>query len=136
MTKAFQDKIFDTFTREESSLVSKTEGTGLGMAITKYIVDMMGGSISIESEQGKGSEFHVILDLEKAVVSEKDMVLPPWKMLVVDNNKELCLSAVEALKKIGVNPDWAMSGRDALRMIEQHHGLSLIHISEPTRPEP
>ena len=67
---------------------------------------MMGGSISIESEQGKGSEFHVILDLEKAVVSEKDMVLPPWKMLVVDNNKELCLSAVEALKKIGVNPDW------------------------------
>ncbi len=122
MTKAFQDKIFDTFTREESSLVSKTEGTGLGMAITKYIVDMMGGSISIESEQGKGSEFHVILDLEKAVVSEKDMVLPPWKMLVVDNNKELCLSAVEALKKIGVNPDWAMSGGDALRMIEQHHG--------------
>lgn len=122
MTKEFQDKIFDTFSREESSLVSKTEGTGLGMAITKYIVDMMGGSISIESEQGKGSEFHVILDLEKAEVSEADMVLPPWKMLVVDNNKELCLSAVEALKKIGVDPDWTMSGREALRMIEQHHG--------------
>ena len=122
MTKEFQSKIFETFTREESSLVSKTEGTGLGMAITKYIVDMMGGSITIQSEPGKGTEFHVILDLEKATIQREDMVLPPWRMLVVDNNKDLCLSAVEALKKIGVKPDWTTSGIAAVRMIQARHG--------------
>lgn len=121
MTKEFQEKIFDTFSREESSLVSKTEGTGLGMAITKYIVDMMGGSISIESEPGKGTEFHVILDLEKVEMHEEDMVLPPWRMLVVDNNRDLCISAVEVLKQIGVEPDWTTSGKDAVSMIEKHH---------------
>ncbi len=121
MTKEFQDKIFETFSREESSLVSKTEGTGLGMAITKYIVDIMGGNIEIESEPGKGSEFHVTLDLEKATVREEDMVLPPWRMLVVDNNEELCLSAVDALKKIGVNPDWTTTAREAVQMIRDCH---------------
>ena len=122
MTEEFQEKIFDTFTREESSLVSKIEGTGLGMAITKYIIDMLGGSISLKSEQGKGTEFHVILDLEKSLVQEEDMVLPPWRMLVVDNNKDLCLSAVEVLKEIGVDPDWTTSGREAVSMIEERHG--------------
>ena len=121
MTKEFQQKIFETFSREESSLVSKTEGTGLGMAITKYIIDMMGGYIEIESEPGKGSEFHVTLDLERATVREEDMVLPPWRMLVVDNNEELCLSAVDALKKIGVNPDWTTTGREAVQMIKERH---------------
>lgn len=121
MTEEFQHKIFETFSREESSLVSKTEGTGLGMAITKYIIDMMGGNIEIESEPGKGSEFHVTLDLEKATVREEDMVLPPWRMLVVDNNEELCLSAVDALKKIGVDPDWTTAGREAVEMIKERH---------------
>lgn len=121
MTKEFQSKIFDTFSREESSLVSKTEGTGLGMAITKYIVDMMGGSIEVNSEPGKGSEFHVILDLEQATIREEDMVLPPWRMLVVDNNEELCMSAVDALKAIGVIPDWTTSGREAVKMIGESH---------------
>ena len=83
---------------------------------------MMGGSITIQSEPGKGSEFHVILDLEKATIQKEDMVLPPWRMLVVDNNKDLCLSAVEALKKIGVNPDWTTSGLAAVRMIQDRHG--------------
>lgn len=121
MTEEFQHKIFETFSREESSLVSKTEGTGLGMAITKYIIDMMGGNIEIESEPGKGSEFHVTLDLEQATVREEDMVLPPWRMLVVDNNEELCLSAVDALKKIGVDPDWTTAGREAVEMIRERH---------------
>ena len=72
MTDEFQAKIFDSFTREDSTRVRKTEGTGLGMAITKYIVDAMGGEILLQSKSGEGSEFHIILDLEKATVTEVD----------------------------------------------------------------
>ena len=120
MTAEYQERIFDSFSREESK-VHKIEGTGLGMAITKYIVDMMGGTIKVESEIGKGSEFHVVLDFERANVPVREMVLPPWKMLVVDNNEDLCLSAVSSLAEIGVNADWALSGREALKMIERQH---------------
>ena len=65
MTQEFQEKIFDTFTREEKAQIDKIEGTGLGMAITKAIVEAMKGSIEVQSEPGKGTEFHITLDLEK-----------------------------------------------------------------------
>lgn len=120
MSKEFQKEIFDSFSREDTK-VQKIEGTGLGMAITKYIVDMMGGTIDVESEQGKGTEFHVTVDFERAEVQEEDMVLPPWQMLVVDNNEDLCHSAVAALKEIGVKADWSLSGYDAIEMIEKRH---------------
>ena len=103
MTEEFQKKIFDTFTREEKAQIDKIEGTGLGMAITKAIVDTMNGTIEVKSAPGKGSEFHIVLDLEKADTKEADMILPPWKMLVVDNNEDLCLSAVSSLKEIGID---------------------------------
>ncbi len=121
MTQEFQKTIFDTFTREKNSSVDKTEGTGLGMAITKCIIDAMGGTIEIQSEPGKGSSFHVSMDLEKAMVKEENMLLPPWKMLVVDNNEELCLGAVSALKEIGINAEWATSGKEALEMVRHRH---------------
>lgn len=120
MSEEFQEKIFETFSREDSK-VQKIEGTGLGMAITKVIVDMMEGTIEVDSKQGVGSEFHVTLDLQKADIEEKDMVLPPWKLLVVDNNEDLCVSAASALREIGVMSEWALSGRDALKMIEESH---------------
>ncbi len=121
MTEEFQKKIFETFSREENQQVQKTEGTGLGMAITKAIVDAMGGSIALKSAPGKGSEFHITLDLEKAEVQEKDMVLPPWRMLVVDNNEDLCLSAVSSLKEIGIDAQWAVDGQSAVQMVEKRH---------------
>ena len=120
MSEEFQKRIFDTFSREDMK-VQKIEGTGLGMSITKVIVDMMGGTIEVNSRQGEGSEFHVILDMEKATIEEEEMVLPPWRLLVVDNNEDLCFSAASALKEIGVQADWALSGRKALQMIEEHH---------------
>ena len=121
MTKEFQEKIFDTFTREEKAQVDKIEGTGLGMAITKAIVDVMNGSIELESAPGEGSRFHITLDFEKAVVKEEDMHLPPWRMLVVDNNEDLCLSAVSALKELGINAHWATDGESAVEMAEKQN---------------
>ncbi|MCI9546826.1 MAG: response regulator [Lachnospiraceae bacterium] len=121
MSQEFQQKIFETFTREKTSQVHKTEGTGLGMAITKCIVDAMHGSIEVHSEPGQGSEFHITVDMEKAEEMIEDMVLPPWKMLVVDNNEDLCRSAVNALGEIGVTAEWALDGQSAIQMVEKHH---------------
>ncbi|MCI9068322.1 MAG: response regulator, partial [Lachnospiraceae bacterium] len=121
MDREFQEHIFDTFSRERNDRVDKIEGTGLGMAITRSIVDVMGGDIELASEPGRGSEFHIILDMERAEVKEEDMVLPPWKMLVVDNNEDLCLSAVSTLKEIGIEAEWAMDGETAVEMVRKRH---------------
>lgn len=121
MTEEFQKKIFDTFTREEKAQVDKIEGTGLGMAITKAIVEAMKGSIEVQSEPGKGTEFHITLDLEKADTKEEDMKLPPWRMLVVDNNEELCQSAVCSLKEIGIDAQWVADGKTAVEMAKKYH---------------
>ena len=121
MTKEFQEKIFDTFTREEKAQIDKIEGTGLGMAITKAIVGAMNGTIELQSEPGKGSEFHITLDLEKADTTEADMVLPAWRVLVVDNNEDLCLSAVSSLKEIGISAHWATDGKKAVEMVRNCH---------------
>ena len=130
MAPEFQQKIFDTFSRADSRQVQKTEGTGLGMAITKCIVDAMGGTIQLNSELGKGSEFHIILDLEKSPVQVEDMILPPWNALVVDNNEDLCSSAAMELKAIGINAECATSGQMAVEMAvrrhERHDGYQVI----------
>lgn len=122
MTPAFKEKIFESFSREDSTRVKKTEGTGLGMAITKYIVDAMGGTIEVQSQPDKGSLFHVILDLEKAPEQAEDMVLPPWNMLVVDDDEQLCQSTVASLEEIGVKAEWTLEGEKAVKMVDEHHG--------------
>ena len=122
MTPEFKEKIFDSFTREDIKRVRKTEGSGLGMSITKYIVDAMGGEISVESEQGVGSEFRVVLDMERADVFEKEMVLPNWNMLVVDDDEQLRCSAVAALNSIGVSADCAPDGETAVEMLKKRRG--------------
>ncbi len=121
MSPEFKAMIFEAFAREDSTRIHKTEGTGLGMAITKYILDAMGGTISVESQQGKGSQFHVTLDLEKVQVQEEDMVLPNWNMLVVDDDRHLCESTVTSLRSIGVNAEWALDGESAIKMMMERH---------------
>ncbi|MCI8994036.1 MAG: response regulator [Eubacterium sp.] len=121
MTPEFLEHIFDSYSRADNKRVRKTEGAGLGMSITKYIVDAMKGSISVESELEKGTKFHVILDLEKAPEKEIDMILPPWKMLVVDDDEILCRTAVDALESIGLQADWTLSGEKAVELIAKHH---------------
>lgn len=123
MDSEFQKTIFDKFSREQDQRVDKTEGTGLGMAITKAIVDVMEGTIELKSEQGVGSEFHITFDLEKAEIKEIDMMLPPWKMLVVDDDHDLCQSATDSLKEIGINAEWALDGKTAVEMVKHHHEI-------------
>lgn len=120
MSEEFQKTIFDTFTRENSEKIHNIEGTGLGMAITKAIVNLLNGEIKLESELNKGSKFHVILDLKKTEVNEV-MKLPEWNVLVIDDNEQLCISAVSNLEEMGVHAEWAQDGRHALQLIEERH---------------
>lgn len=121
MSPEFKEKVFESFVREDNARVNRTEGSGLGMTITKYIVDAMKGTIEVESELGKGTMFHVVLDMEKGVVQEQDMILPEWNMLVVDDDRELCESTVVSLKSIGVKAEWTLDGETAVKMVMKHH---------------
>ncbi len=123
MSAEFQKTIFEQFTREQSREVHQTEGSGLGMAITKAIVEMMEGSIELQSAPNQGSEFHIVLDFERAEIKESDMILPPWRMLVVDDNMDLGKSVVSSLREIGVTAEWASGGRMAIQMARQHHAV-------------
>ena len=86
MSEEFQKTIFDTFTREKKSQVNRTEGTGLGMAITKYIVEAMKGTIELDSAPGEGTEFRITLDMEKATAEAGNMVLSSWNALKEEQN--------------------------------------------------
>ncbi len=120
MSEELQKHVFDSYIRETSGRI-RTEGTGLGMAITKYIVDKMKGTIEIDSKLNKGTEFHITLDLEKAQTKESDMLLPEWNVLVVDNDEQVCRTAVSHLNDIGAKTEWTDSGENALKMIEKRH---------------
>ncbi len=121
MSEEFQKKIFDSFEREDSEQVNQIMGTGLGMAITKSIIDIMGGTIEVTSELGKGSEFHITVDLQKSEVKEKDMCLPDWNILVVDDDERLCQSAVSNLEEMGAHAEWTTDGRKAIEMVKERH---------------
>lgn len=121
MSEEFRQHIFESFAREDNKRIHRTEGTGLGMAITKYIVDAMKGEITVESRQGVGTEFKVVLDLMKAEERVEDMVLPDWIMLVVDDDRQLCESTVDSLRSIGIRAEWVLDGEDAVKMATRHH---------------
>ena len=121
MSPDFLKKIYESYSRADGARIHKTEGAGLGMAITKYIVDAMEGTIDIQSEPDKGTEFLLMLDFEKAAAMEMDMVLPSWNMLVVDDDELLCETATDALKSIGINAEWTLSGEKAIELVNQHH---------------
>jgi len=123
MSEEFKKHVFDAFTRDDNKRVHKTEGTGLGMAITKYIVDAMHGEIKVNSKQGVGSEFFVTLDFMRASEQEKDMVLPDFTMLVVDDDRQLCESTTASLKSIGVRAEWTLDGESAVQIVKQHHAV-------------
>ena len=122
MSPAFQEHIFEQFAREETSTVSGIQGTGLGMAITKNLVDMMGGGISVESEPGKGSEFTVSLRLpvsgERAAAPARIPQLEGLRALVADDDTDTCLNVSKMLRTIGMRADWTTSGREAVVRVQ------------------
>lgn len=116
MSEEFQQKIFESFSREDQA--RKIEGTGLGMTITRYIVELMEGEIELRSRQGEGTEFHIILDLERGEEILGNMILPLWNILIVDNNLDLCKSAASQLEELGIKADWTVTGEQALMLVE------------------
>lgn len=110
MSEEFQEKLWDAFAREETEEVQNITGTGLGMAITKRIIDIMGGTIELQSQLGSGSEFHITLDLKKGSM-EENAKLPEWNMLVLDDDETLCMSAAENLNELGVHTEWTVDGK-------------------------
>lgn len=117
MSREFQEHVFEPFERERTSTVSGIQGTGLGMAITKNIVDMMGGSISVESEEGKGSSFTVSLQFKVCSGPVKRDAIPELKglrALVADDDFNTCSSVTKMLSTIGMRPDWTTSGKETV----------------------
>ena len=122
MSQEFVQKIFSPFERERTSTVSRTQGTGLGMAITKNIVDMMGGTIEVQTEQGKGTEFIVCLPLR--IQSERQRIekiaeLEGLKALVVDDDFNTCDSVTKMLVRVGMRSEWTLSGKEAVLRARQ-----------------
>lgn len=113
----FIQHMFEPFERERTSTVSGTQGTGLGMTITKKIVDMMHGSIRVESQEGKGTEFTVSLQFRlsnEPVRPEKMPELEGLRALVADDDFNTCVSLTKMLQSVGMRPEWTTSGREAV----------------------
>ncbi len=130
MSEEFRKRVFETFAREDSARVQKTEGTGLGMAITKYIVDAMKGTIEVASEQGKGTEFHVTLDLEKApkqeadeplsVSGEAENVMFKGNHIIFAEDNDLNWEVADGLlSEFGLQLDRAENGKACVELFEQ-----------------
>ncbi|MCM1055571.1 MAG: response regulator [Bacteroides sp.] len=122
MSREYLKKLFDTFTREEDSVTNKIQGTGLGMAITKNLIDLMGGTIAVESEKGKGSKFTVDLNLH---ISEQEIDHSFWKnhgitrILAVDDEEVICQNIQMTMEGTGVTVDYALDGKTAVEMIKR-----------------
>ena len=142
MSEEFQKHIFEQFARERTSTVSKIQGTGLGMAITKSLVDMMGGRITVKSEQGKGSEFTI--SLRFPIGEAKTGQTPPAakasaftgkKLLVVEDNELNLEIASTLLKEAGFEVDTAENGKIAVEKVEaasaDRYDLILMDIQMP-----
>lgn len=142
MSEEFQKHIFEQFARERTSTVSKIQGTGLGMAITKSLVDMMGGRITVKSEQGKGSEFTISLRFpigeaktEQTPPAAKASASAGKKLLVVEDNELNLEIASTLLKEAGFAVDTAENGKIAVEKVEaasaDRYDLILMDIQMP-----
>ena len=122
MSPEFAQKIFEPFERERTSTVSRIQGTGLGMAITRNIVEMMGGTIKVQTEKKRGTEFIICLPLRVQTGTrreEKIAELSGLKALVVDDDFNTCDSVAKLLTRVGMRAEWTLSGREAVLRARQ-----------------
>ena len=141
MSREFVGKIFESFEREDTARVRQTEGTGLGMAIVKRIVDGMGGSIQVESEQGAGTRFDVTLDLERAAGADDAQAeldpaeLAGARVLLAEDNELNWEVASELLGACGLELDWAEDGQECLERFRAsepgHYDAILMDVRMP-----
>ena len=130
MSQEFAQKIFEPFEQERTSTVSRIQGTGLGMAITKNIVDMMGGTIEVQTAQGKGTEFTVCVPMRAQTEQrpvEKITELEGLKALVVDDDFNTCDSVTKMLVKVGMRAEWTLSGKEAVLRARQSIEMSDVY---------
>ncbi len=121
MSQDFLKHVFDPFERERTSTVSGIQGTGLGMAITRNIVDMMGGTVAVDSEVGKGTTFTVSLQFKTCSGPTRQETIPELqgvRALVVDDDFNTCSSVTKMLSDIGLRPDWTTSGKEAVLRVK------------------
>ena len=131
MSPEFAQKIFEPFERERTSTVSRIQGTGLGMAITRNIVEMMGGTINVQTEKNRGTEFIICLPLRVQTGTrreEKIAELAGLKALVVDDDFNTCDSVAKLLTRVGMRAEWTLSGREAVLRARQS-----IELGDPCR---
>jgi len=139
ITPEQQKRVFASFEQAESSTTRKYGGTGLGLAISKSIVEMMGGSIGVESEKGKGSTFTFTMQVQRGVQRKQGLLSPGVKLdnvriMVVDDDKDILDYFTEIAHEFNVYCDTAISGKEALRMVKQK-GLYHIYFVDWKMPE-
>ena len=121
MSPEFMATMYQPFSRQIDSRVNSIQGTGLGLAITKQMVELLGGTIDCESEQGKGTTFTVVLDIPMADRQREEMQLDSLDVLIVDDDEIMLQTATDALVSLGASAEQARSGLEALGMIEHRH---------------
>ena len=122
MSPEFQKIMFEPFSRADDQRTTRIQGTGLGMAITRNIVNLMNGSIKVDSALNRGTKITVTIFLklqESEKEQEKELVDLP--VLVVDDDKTCCESTVATLSEIGIAGEWVLSGKEAVRRCYEHH---------------
>lgn len=120
MSEEFLQRLFEPFTRANDNRMTNAEGTGLGMAIVKSVVSLMGGTIDVKSKLEEGTTFTVTVHLKLREVDEVDTsALADLNVLVADNDKTTCESACDILRDIGMKPDYVLSGDDAIRCVSE-----------------
>ena len=121
MSPEFMQTMYQPFSRQTDSRVNSIEGTGLGLAITKQMVDLMGGRIDCQSEQGKGTTFTVTLDVPQADKQLDDIQLDQVNALIVDDDEIVLQTMVSEFQSLGCAAEIAHSGKEALEMLTRKH---------------
>lgn len=135
MSPEYMEAMYQPFSRQTDSRVSSIQGTGLGLAITKQMVELMGGSIDCQSEQGKGTTFTVVLDIAEAEKQREEMQLEDVKVLIVDDDEIMLQTLVDELDSLGASAEQAHTGKEAIEMLsssdKNDYGVVIIDWKMP-----